>query len=202
MKALLTVVLFFMVVVPAWAEADPLASAATLGLRVGMNVPTSTLSSGVLPDIDIGYRHKMDGFAIEPALGWQTWRGNVAGTGSSSQLVNGQGDFEQAVSATVFEARVRGWYDLGDSGALLGALHAGSMQASTRQESFGQVWEEEGGNVTLALYLGYAYPIAEAYGSAQALVGYRHAPADFLTTGSANLSGFQLLIGWQVAYPF
>ncbi len=182
-------------------DTKDLPSAITLGLRAGLNSPSDELSSGFVPDVDLGYRWSFGTWAIEPAVGWQMWSGDAEGTLTSPQIPAGSGAYTQELDATVIEGRVRGWYHFGKYGSALLGVHLGAVNTDTTQTSFGVQRDESGGELTWAIMAGYAYSIPAAYGNVQVQVGWRDAPVDYLTTGAANVSGLQAFLGWQVAYP-
>lgn len=176
-------------------------SAITAALRVGYNSPGSEMSGGFLPDLEVGYRLGLGSFAIEPALGYQRWNGDASGT-LTSPLLAAPARYEQTAVASVYEARARLWYDLGDAGYPLFGIGIGGVGADTEQKSFGETRQESNGGLTWAVHAGYAYPLKPAYGNVELLLGYRGANVDFETAGDANLSGLQVLFGWHAAFPF
>ena len=175
-------------------------TAITAALRLGVNIPTSELSSGFVPDVEVGYRIGMGEFAIEPAFGFQTFGGDAEGTVTSPQIGSGQAAYKQKASANIYEARVRGWFDLGDIGSPVAGINLGAVSASAEQDSFGVTREEADTALTWGLHAGWDYPIPAAHGNIELMLAYRQAAVDLVTPGDENLSGLQLMIGWHAAF--
>lgn len=181
------------------AKEEGVASAVTVGLRAGYNKPSSQLSAGFVPDVDLGYRIGLGAIGLEPAIGWQRWSGNRTVTVSSPELGASE-SVKQSATAQVFEGRARLWYDLKDAGYPILGLGVGGVSEAAQQKSFGETRDEKNGALTWTVQIGYAYPIEPAYGNVELLLGYRSANVDIASTGKANLSGFQVLLGWHAAF--
>lgn len=175
-------------------------SSATATLRGGANVPSSQLSSGFTPDLELGYRHAFqEGFAVEAAVGWQRLSGDASGRVSTRLAAGGTVRFEQQARVSLFEGRLRAWLLRGDYGNVQVGLNMGGYQADTSQQTEGFSRQESGGGLTWGLHGGYHYLIPVAYGGPELLLGYRWVQPSFSTTGNANLSGLQVFLGWKAA---
>lgn len=181
------------------SKSNQLPSAITAALRMGYNKPGSDLSAGWVPDIEAGYRFGFGKWGLEPAIGWQRWGGKAEGT-VTSPLISLAKPYRQDARAQVVEGRMRAWYLTGSAGAAVLGLGVGAAQIEAEQKSFGQTRTESTGKLTFAVHGGWDFPIAAAYGNIEVMLGYRQAQSSLVTTGDANLSGLQALLGWHAAF--